>query len=188
LIKRKFLIQIVIAINISILFQLIIDPLIYDPYIRQQAVVFPETGESIVICSLSMWFFSFAIAFFYYPENNVINSYLYCALVPLALLVGIEFAFLFFIDFLHIFPLLVIGIILWKRRSTIKLRNVAITSLVLIIWAAIDRLVGVNYTGIPLFPEGLLMIIFWPILILMPLYIANYIKRKKGLRNSKSLL
>jgi len=48
------------------------------------------------------------------------------------------------------------------------------------IWAAIDRLVGFNYTGIPLFPEGLVMIIFWPILILMPLHIVNYVKQKKG--------
>ena len=143
-------------------------------------MVFPETGPSIVICSLSMWFFSSAIAFFYYPENEVINSYLYCSLIPLGLLVGIEFAFLFFIDFLHIFPLIAIGIILWKKRSTIKLRNVAITSLVLIIWVAIVRLVGVNYTGIPIFPEGLVMILFWPILTLLPLYIANHMKQKKN--------
>jgi hypothetical protein len=177
--KKKFLIQILIAICISVFFQFVIDPLIYDPYIRQQLMVFPEPPGSIVICSLSMWFFSFSLAFLYYPSNTIINSYLYCALIPLSLLVGIEFTYLFFYDFLHILPLISIFIILWKKRSTIKLKNVAVTSIVLIIWATIARLTEVNYTGVPLFPFGLLAIIIWPLLNITLLYIANFIQSKR---------
>ena len=51
--RKKFLIQILIAVGISIFFQFIIDPFIYDPYIRE-FIGGMEGGDAIVICSLSM--------------------------------------------------------------------------------------------------------------------------------------
>ena len=171
---KKFLIQIVLAIGISIIFQLVIDPLIYDPFIRAEMGVL-ESSDAIVICSLSMWWFSFSMAFFIYRENEIINNYLLCAFLALLMIVGIEFASLFFIDFLHIPPVIVVVIILWKYRSTLRLKNVALTSVLLIIWFATVRLIGTNYTSIPLFPWILLAAIFWPLLNILLVYIINRI-------------
>ena len=169
--KKKFLIQILVAIGISVLFQLVIDPVIYDPFIRDRMGGFLEPGDAIVICSMSMWFFSFSLTFFIYRTNEIINNYLLCAFIPLAIIVGFEFATLFFIDFLHIPPVIIIVFIIWKHRSTFQLKKVAIASVVLIIWATTVRLIGTNYTGLPLFPHGLVAVIGWPLLNILLAYI-----------------
>jgi len=139
-----------------------------------------EPGDPYVICSLSMWFFSFSIAFLFYRDNEIINNYLLCAFFALGMLVAVEFAFLFFIDFLHIPPIIVIFIILWRYRATLKIKNVFVTSLVLIVWIAIVRLVGTNYQSIPLFPMGLLLLIFWPLSNLLIVYLVIRFDRRKS--------
>ena len=176
--RKKFLIQILIAVGISIFFQLIIDPWIYDPYIRN-VMGGLEGEDAIVITSLSMWFFSFSIAYFYYPKNEIITNYLICALLPLALIVGVEFARLFFIDFLHIPPLITIGYILIKQRDTLKLKLVAITSVILSLWMTIVRLIGTNYAFIPILPWGLIAIITWPLITSFIVYIILIIEKKR---------
>lgn len=177
--KKRFFLQIIIAIGISVIFQLVVDPLIYDPFIRDQMSGLFEAGDAIVICSLSMWFFAFSISFFIYRNNHIINNYLLCAFFPLVIIVAFEFGSLFFIDFLHIPPVIIIFIILWRYRSTLRLKNVAITSIILIIWAATIRLIGTNYTRVPLFPMGLLAIIFWPIMNLLLIYLIIYFERRR---------
>ncbi len=175
--RKKFIIQILIAIGISVFFQLVIDPLIYDPFIRENLGGLIEAGDAIVICSLSMWFLSFSMAFLYYRNNEIINNYLFCAFLPLLLIVGFEFASLFFIDFLHIPPVIIGFVILWRYRATLKLRNVLVTSLVLVIWIIIVRLVGTNYQSVSLFPMGLLAIIFWPLLNIFLYYLVIHFRK-----------
>ncbi|MHA1894754.1 MAG: hypothetical protein ACTSX4_09645 [Candidatus Helarchaeota archaeon] len=177
--KKKFLIQIVIAVCISIFFQLMIDPWIYDPFIRNNMGVL-EAGNAIVITSLSMWFFSFSIAHFFYRDNEVINNYLLCSFPPLVVIIVVEFSSLVFIDFLHIPPVIIVLIsIIWKKANTLKLKNVAIASVILAGWATLVRLLGTNYTSVGLFPLGLIIIIAWPLLNILLVFIINLIEKKK---------
>lgn len=177
--KKKLFIQLSITIGISVFFQIIIDPYIYNPYVRQLLGGFLEPGNAIVICSLSMWFFSFGLAYLYYRENDILTNYLICALIPLLLIVGLEFSRLMFWDFLHIPPIFVIFHIIWKYRSTIRLKKVAILSAILIIWATTVRLIGTNYTGVSLFPMGLIAIICWPLINLFLAYCITRPKKKE---------
>lgn len=157
--KKRFLIQLLIAVVISVLFQLIINPFIYEPFIRSQRSVFINPGE-IAVTSISIWFFSFSIAFFYYQDNELINSYLLCSLIPVIGTFVIEFIFY---DFLHIPPIIIVIYILWKRRGTINLRYVISVSIVLSFWLLIVRLLEFNYTAIP-FPLIVIVMLIWPFL------------------------
>ncbi|MHA1265637.1 MAG: hypothetical protein ACTSRS_10415 [Candidatus Helarchaeota archaeon] len=177
--KKKFIIQLLIALSISLFFQFILDPLVYTPYVRAQLSGFFETENSIVICSLSMWFFSFAFAFFYY-KNSIITNYLVCSFIPLLLIVGIEFSFFLYYDFLHIPPLIVVGYILWNYRATLRLYKIAFTSVILVAWATLVRLLGTNYTGVPLFPLGLIAIVCWPLINVLFIYILLFLDKRRS--------
>lgn len=176
--RKKFLIQILIAVGISVLFQFVIDPYIYDPIIRTLFGGVMESLGAIVITSLSMWFFSFSISFFIYPDNELVNSYLFCALIPLGFLVAIEFIVIhLFFDFLHIFPIVVIGFILWKKRSTIRFRNVVCSTVILIVWVLIVWLLKLNYMGVALH-LGIIIIIGWSLLNAIMSYLISRLSRK----------
>ena len=169
---KRFIIQILIAAIISVVFQFLIDPIIYDPYVRQaMAGGFIDPGNAVVITSMSMWFFSFSIAFFYYPENEVINSYLLCAFIPLVGIIAGEFIGLMFWDFLHIPPVVIITIfIFWKRRETLNLKNILIASVILSFWLLIVHLLGLNYATIQT-PFIIAAMGLWPALNLILGYI-----------------
>jgi len=175
--RKKFLIQILIAVGISILFQFLIDPYIYDPFIRE-VIGGMEGGDAIVICSLSMWFFSFTCVYFYYPDNEILVNYLFCSLIPLSVIVGFEFARLFFIDFLHIPPLIAGIYILIKQRRHLNIKAMAVTSTIVSIWFLIVRLVGTNYTIIPL-NVGLIFVFAYPLLHVFLVFLINYFDKKK---------
>ena len=170
--NKKFLVQILIAAAISVVFQLFIDPFIYDPYVRQaMAGGFIDPGDAIVITSMSMWFFSFSIAFFYYPENEIINSYLLCSFVPLIGIVAGEFICLMFYDFLHLPPVIIIAIfIFWKGRETLDMRTIAISSIILSFWLLTVHLLGFNYATLQTWMIVVAMGL-WPVLNLILGYI-----------------
>lgn len=175
--KKKFLIQIVIAILISIFFQFVLDPFVYDPYVRESIRML--AGDAIVITSLSMWFFSFSFAYLFYPDNEILSNYILCGFIPLLIIVGVEFfALHMFYDFLHIPPIIVSIYIILKKYTKIQLKTVGIISALLMIWAAIVRLVGTNYTSVSLFPEGLVVVILWPLLNLLMAFIIRYVSNK----------
>ncbi|TFF85827.1 MAG: hypothetical protein EU551_03225 [Promethearchaeota archaeon] len=175
--KKKFLIQIIIAIVISIFFQLIIDPLIYDPYVRGSIRIL--VGDAVVITSLSQWFFSFSFAYLYYRENEILENYLLCGFIPLVIIVGVELAVLgLFWDFLHIPPIIISIFIIIKRHSKIKLKYIGIISIFLMVWASIVRLLGTNYTTVAIFPEGLVVILLWPLLNLLMGAMIIYLPKK----------
>ena len=160
--KKRFLIQLLIAVVISVLFQLLINPFIYEPFIRVHRRVFVSPGD-IVLTSISLWFFSFSFAFFYYQDNEMINSYLLCSFIPLIATFAIEFIFY---DFLHIPPIIVVIYILWKRRGSINLRYLIFANVVLFFWLLIVRLLGINYTSIPI-PMIVIVMLIWPSLNLL---------------------
>ncbi|MBD3228929.1 MAG: hypothetical protein GF329_12140 [Candidatus Lokiarchaeota archaeon] len=136
-------------------------------------------GNAIVITSLSQWFFSFSFAYIFYPDNEILNNYLLCGFMPLLIIVGVEFFVLYlFYDFLHIPPIIVSIYIILKKYSKIKLKAIGTISALLMVWAAIVRLIGTNYTTVSLFPEGLIVIILWALFNLSMGFIIKYISKK----------
>ena len=170
--KKRFLIQIVLAVVISILLQLVVVPLIIDPLTRKFPTIF-ETRATILITTLSFWFFSFSVAFFFYPENEIINSYLLCSLIPLVVIIVQEFISLFFFDVLHLLPIIVVILIVWKNPKTINLKYVTITSPLLVIWFLIVRLLGINYPTFELSPLGIIYLITWSFMNILLAYIIT---------------
>jgi hypothetical protein len=173
--KRKFIIQIAIAVTITLLFHFLIDPYLYHPYIKN---FFGDylSGSPFAITTLSVWLFSFSFAFFYYPDNEAINNFLVSGFPPLASILAFEFYSLVFLDFFHILPLIVTLIILSKKRSTLKAKNIVIITIIQIIWVSTVRLTGINYTRMPIFPFGLIMGVLW---ILFNLSLSYSIKGGK---------
>ena len=170
--KRVFLIQILITISISVFLQLVIDPLIIDPLTKRHQNIF-ETAPTVLITSLSCWFFSFSMSFLYYPKNELVNSYLFCSIIPLTVIVAQEFFALFFFDLLHLIPIIVVIYIILKKRDTINPKYVTIFSPILVIWYFTVKLLGLNYLSFEIFPFGLIYMIIWAFLNVIISYILK---------------
>ncbi len=170
--KKGFLIQILIAIIISVLLQIIVVPLIIDPLTSRFPTIF-ERRATILITTLSFWFFSFSVAFFFYPENELINSYLLCSFIPLLVIIIQEFMGLFFFDILHMLPIIVVIYIVWKLPDTINLKYTTIASPILLIWFLIVRLLGINYPDFELSFLGISYLIIWGISNIIIAYIIT---------------
>ena len=133
--KQKTLFQIGIAITISLVFQFLI-PVSWRPL----PTVIGEDFESWnVIFTLSQWFFSFSIAWFFFRDNRYINNYLICSILPLGVIVALEFTVLFlYYDYLHLLPFIIDMYILWKKRGIIN-RKLMLSFLVFFsIWFLVD--------------------------------------------------
>ncbi|MFX0133208.1 MAG: hypothetical protein ACFFDN_06145 [Candidatus Hodarchaeota archaeon] len=170
--NKRFLIQILIAVIISVLLQIVIVPLVIDPLTRRFPTIF-ERRATILITTLSFWFFSFSVAFFFYPENEIINSYLLCSFIPLVIIIIQEFIALFFFDVLHMLPIIVVIYIVWKLPDTINLKFTTIASPILVLWFFTVRLLGINYPDFELSFLGISYIIIWGILNIIIAYIIT---------------
>ncbi|NVM00869.1 MAG: hypothetical protein HWN67_00915 [Candidatus Helarchaeota archaeon] len=170
--KKRFLIQILIAAIISVLLQIFIVPLIIDPLTRRFPNIF-ERRVTILITTLSFWFFSFSVSFFFYPENEIINSYLLCSFIPLVIIIFLEFIELFFFDILHMLPIIVVIYIVWKLPDTINLKFTAIASPILVIWFLTVRLLGINYPDFELSFLGISYLIIWGVSNIIIAYIIT---------------
>jgi len=91
----------------------------------------------------------------------------------------LKFVRLVFIDFLHILPIIITAIIVWKKNKQLDFKYVGIISLILVIWTSIDRPLGLAYTEFPIIPIGLIIIIAWPIFNLLAVSVINYLKNRK---------
>ncbi|MHA1301348.1 MAG: hypothetical protein ACTSO9_18145 [Candidatus Helarchaeota archaeon] len=167
---NKFIIQILIAIGISIFFQFFMAPYIIDPTLAWYTG--KPQNSSTIIFTLSQWFFSFSVTYFYYPDNKILNNYLFSGLVGVTLFLVYKFINLIFIDFLHILPFIVNILILWKKRDSLNLKYVTIISIILAIWATLDRLIGLAYTEFPI-PVGVIIIIGWPLINIFLTYLIE---------------
>lgn len=156
--KRKTMEQLLIAISISIFSYFIIDPYFFDPYIRK--MVFGDTGERL-ITSVSQWIFSFSIAFWYYRENPILNSYLVSGFLPVFGIVIYEFTLLhLYIDFIHFTPLFAIFYIFLKKRYTLRYKYIIISTTILLLWAVLLKVFSLNYTKINLNVGGVATIVW----------------------------
>ena len=171
---RKFMIQIIIAISVSLFFHFIMAPFIIDPIM---AFITGTPQHSFIIITLSQWFFSFSIAYFYYPENPIVNNYLFAGFIPVILFLMNKFILSrVYVDFLHILPIIVNIIIIWKQRETLNFKLITITSLILVSWATTVRLLNFAYVEFPIFPIGMIIIIAWPTVNIL---LAYFITEKK---------
>lgn len=115
------IIQIIIATVITLLFQFVF-PLNWQPFDRAlhgPNVQHGDPGTSVVISTLSQWFFSFAIAWLIYRDNPYINNFLIYSLVPLINVVVMDLFLLLFWDYIHFIPLAIDFYILFKKRETL---------------------------------------------------------------------
>lgn len=115
------IIQLGIATTISLLFQFLI-PFSWQPLDTFQygAKKHGDPGANIIIFTISQWYFSLSIAWFFYRENPYLNNFLIYSIVPLGIIVIYEFIVLFlYYDYIHITPLIVDIYLIWKGRETL---------------------------------------------------------------------
>jgi hypothetical protein len=120
--KSISVLQIVIAIVITLIFQFLI-PFSWQPLdtflygVKQHG----DSGTNLVIFTISQWYFSLSIAWLIYRDNPYINNFLIYSIVPLGIILFYEFFFLFlYYDYIHIFPVVVDIYLIWKKRETIS--------------------------------------------------------------------
>ncbi|UCC21065.1 MAG: hypothetical protein JSV62_07250 [Promethearchaeota archaeon] len=116
------LLQISIAIFISLLFQFII-PFSWQPLdtflygIKQHG----DPGTNITIFTISQWYFSISLTWFICRDNPYINNFLIYSIVPLGIIVVYELFFLYlYYDYIHIFPVIIAIYLIWKKRETLS--------------------------------------------------------------------
>ena len=113
--KRKTLVQLIIAVGIAVVLHfgiLLLSkfnmPSWLNPFNEIVGDVFGTGTEvSVPIASLSVWIFAFSIAWFIFRDNPYLNSLLMFSVIPLAIIIFVEFGYyLFFWDFIHLLPFL----------------------------------------------------------------------------------
>ncbi len=120
--RTTTLIQVTIAIIISLLFQFVI-PFSWQPLdtflygVKQHG----DPGINLVIFTISQWYFSFSLAWFIYRDNPYINNFLIYSIVPLGIIFLYEFLFLYFYyDYIHVTPFILDIYLIWKKRETLS--------------------------------------------------------------------
>ena len=174
---KKFAIQIVVAVTLTILIQFFVYPLIIETVLSMPGT---QTAQNqLYMTSISAWFLAFSLTFVIYPDNEIINSYLFCSLVPLSIIVFREFLELFFYDILHILPIIVVVYTMLKKRETINWKYVAIASPIITAWYATVRILGLNYPYYELYTLlGVVYLIIWPVLNVLIAYGLSYFTEK----------
>jgi hypothetical protein len=123
--KEITIIQILIAILISLMFQFLI-PYSWQPLHLFTYGINAEHGDpeaNLVIFTVSQWYFSFSVAWFLYRKNKYINNFLVYSVAPLSTIIVPEFIVYFlFIDYIHLLPFLVGIYIFWKKRDTVVVK------------------------------------------------------------------
>ncbi len=146
------IIQIVIATIISLLFQFVF-PLNWQPFDRAlhgPNVQHGDPGTSVVLSTLSQWFFSFAIAWLIYRDNPYINNFLIYSLVPLLSVLIMDIFLMLFWDYIHFTPLVIDFYILLKKRETLFQKWFPYYLVFLSTWYCIVYFLRLTYLDLPL--------------------------------------
>lgn len=149
-------IQLATAILISLIFQFLI-PFSWQPLDTFQygASQHGDPGTNLVIFTISQWYFSFSIVWFFYRKNPYLNNFLIYSIVPLGIIVVYEFSVLFlYYDYIHILPLFVDVYMIWKQRKTLLKRFAPYIIPLNILW-----LVSVYFFKLAYYNEELLIFI-----------------------------
>lgn len=152
-IRIIFLLQIATATVISLLFQFVfpltwqpLDFTMYGPNIKHG-----DYNMNFVIVTVSLWYFSFSIAWLLYQDNPYVNNFLIYSLPTLFLIAFMDlFYYHLFWDFIHFTPLVVGSILLWKKRDTLHQRWLPYYLIFLSVWIYSVYFLHLAYFLIPL--------------------------------------
>ena len=130
------ILQIIGAVALSLVYQFIIPwswfPL--DSFTRP-TVKHGDPGTNVIIFTISQWYFSFSVVWFFKRDNNFINNFLIYSIPPLYAIFILEFfGFKLFYDYIHIIPLIVAFSIFFTQLKSITPKFVILNILVSSIW------------------------------------------------------
>ena len=130
------ILQIIGAIVISIVFQFVI-PLSWQPldsYLKP-TIQHGDPGTNVVILTISQWYFSFSVVWFFKRSNKFINNFLLYSFPPLFSIFIMEFyVFRIYYDYIHLLPIIVAFLIFFTQIESIKPKFVIWNILFLSIW------------------------------------------------------
>ena len=130
------ILQIIGAIALSLVYQFII-PLSWFPLdsFTRPTVKHGDPNTNIIIFTISQWYFSFSIVWFFKRDNKIINNFLIYSIPPLYSMLILEFfAFRLYYDYIHIIPLIVAFSIFFTQLKSITPKFVILNILVSSIW------------------------------------------------------
>ena len=130
------IIQIIGAIALSLVYQFII-PLSWFPLdsFTRPTVKHGDPGTNIIIFTISQWYFSFSVVWFFKRDNKFINNFLIYSIPPLYGMFILEvFGFRLVYDYIHIIPLIVAFLIFFTQLKSIIPKFVTLNLLVSSIW------------------------------------------------------
>ncbi len=148
--RQKIFLQLGVALIVALMLQFII-PQSWQPFNAIVGNVFGTVGGAYFpIVTLNTWFFGLAIAWFSYRENRYLNSLLMYSLIPLAIILFVEFFFYhLFWDFIHLLPFIVDIYVIWKKRSTLRQRFIVLGALMFTGLLLLGFVLDVSYSAFP---------------------------------------
>ncbi|MHA1426876.1 MAG: hypothetical protein ACTSQI_12890 [Candidatus Helarchaeota archaeon] len=180
--RQTTILQISIAVAIAILLQFVI-PLSWQPFYTNVGDVFGNGTEvPIPIFSLNTWFFAVAIAWFIFRENPYLNSFMMYSIIPLAIIVGVEFSlYLLFWDYLHLLPFIVDLYIIFKKRDTLRRSYLLLVTFLLTGILLLEYFTGLAYSAISVLLLALGLPIFVAVMIQVNYWLTHTPHPKKGI-------
>ena len=148
-VKLKSLIQIAIALGVALILQFVI-PLSWQPFYTIVGPVFGTgAGTGLIVFWLDTWFFGFAIAWLIYKENPYLNSFMMYSLVPLGIIIAVEFIFYqLFWDYIHILPF-IIDILIIRKRDTLKKKLIFLFTLIITGIVFLEYYLVISFSALP---------------------------------------
>jgi hypothetical protein len=141
------ILQIIGAIALSSIYQFII-PLSWFPLdsFTRPTVKHGDPGTNIIIFTISQWYFSFSVVWFFKRDNKFINNFLIYSIPPLYSMLILEFfGFRLFYDYIHIIPLIVAFTIFFTQLKNITPKFVVLNILISSIWLYLAYFFRVAY-------------------------------------------
>lgn len=178
--KTKLVIQIAIAIGIVLLLELVI-PHTWQPFRLMIGDAFG--GEfDIVLTELSSWFFGFSVAWFIFQDNPYLNSFMIYSIIPLGVVIGIEFSvYLLFWDYIHLLPFIIDIYIIWKKRNTLKRTYILLFTAILTGFLFLDYFLGLAYSRMSIILFAIESTILALVMIQLSFWVTHKAHPKKRL-------
>jgi len=151
--KSITLIQIIVAVVISLIFQFII-PLAWQPLDAFEAgklIHHGDDGTNIIIFTVSQWYFSFSVSWHLKRDNKYINNFLVYSIPGLSSIVFIEFFIIgLFYDYIHLITLVTAIYIIAKKRDSLIPRQAIPNFIFVTIWLFSVYFLRLAYFNSPL--------------------------------------
>lgn len=151
--KSITLIQIIVAVVISLIFQFII-PLAWQPLDAFEAgelIHHGDEGTNIIIFTVSQWYFSFSVSWHLRRDNKYINNFLVYSIPGLSSIVFIEF-FIYglYYDYIHLLTLVTTIYIIIKKRNSLIPKQAIPNFILVTIWLFSVYFLRLAYYNSPL--------------------------------------